>query len=86
MMKSRLRHIHGPNLQELELILEKKIPNHEVLQITRSNNGEWYIHFLLASDLVISADNDQSEMIKLKELKKDDKNVSNNMDRRRKRP
>ena len=42
----RLRHIHGPNLLELERTLaEAKSP----LQIVTINNvgGTWYIHFLL---------------------------------------
>lgn len=88
-VKNRLRHINGSNLSDLELLLEKRIPDAHVIGVNRSGNGEWYIHFLLPSDTYFAAVNDPDELQKLKEfesLKNGAKNGTTKLDSRVKKP
>ena len=55
---TRLRHVHGPNLLELEALIESfpfKIEHKQTLQ---SRSGEWYIHFTIADEVVFRAQNE----------------------------
>ncbi len=44
---TRLRHIHGQSLEELQLMLEALPYKVDIQQIISRANGEWYIHFLI---------------------------------------
>lgn len=44
---TRLRHIHGPNLEELQVIVESFPFKVEIMAINPRPNGEWFIHFLI---------------------------------------
>lgn len=78
--KNRLRHINGNNLNELELILEKRVPDCHVIGVNRAQNGEWYIHFVLPNDVYFNALNDPEELTKLNELENRSKNGRKTME------
>lgn len=59
-MGTRLRHINGNNLSELEMLIESRPYNIEIKSITYKPNGEWYIHFTILDNVVFNAQNDPS--------------------------
>ena len=52
---TRLRHMTGPNLRELETRLENLPQKVEIKAVNRSPNGTWFLHFTILDNVSIQS-------------------------------